>query len=189
MKAWSRGRCRRPTLPLQPSRPRRIRVASPGHPERRASRAYRRSAPPFFAALNGFKAGLTSPALPFRDKKSSQTLRLVVDEAARARTLHVAQTCPRDPDRGLGPGSPDRGLEPGTGQRRGVSLPLRDSSESELLRPPADAGLGRDRRLDGLRDRPFPRWHCGRGSSCSSQASTWLLWRIAGRWYGPWAGF
>ena len=42
--------------------------------------------------------------------------------------------------------------------------------EPELLRPPADAGLGRDGRAWRSPGRPSRRWRCGRDSSCSSRA-------------------
>ena len=103
--------------------------------------------------------------------------------------LHDAQTRRRHPDRGVRPGA--------TGLRASC-LGLGNDEAYHFLyavhpdlsyydHPPMLAwvetiGLT-------LSGSPFSALALRSGFILLFAASTWLLWRIAGRWYGPWAGF
>ena len=84
---------------------------------------------------------------------------------------------------------PDLCVQSGLRKRRGVSLPVRGSPGSELLRPSADDGVGRDGGLGaGIRRRRRPG-PCGSDSLSFLGARPGCLARMTSRSYGPWAGF
>ena len=89
-----------------------------------------------------------------------------------------------DPDRRLGGDSPDLCDLPGLGQRRGVSLPVRGPPGSELFRPSADDGLGRDGGPGLARCGDLGLGRRGSASSLLFAGSTVILARLTGRYYG-----